>query len=163
MDIKSKAKSCFPYYPQLEGLKKKTLVPKTMILPEIDADFHLFLAWSEFMKAIHDSEYDLPNQLVRSKAGVHFPHIYFASLANVLSFMNALDVGDRAGDIGLQLSTTDDTVYIFPDTIDPQWVICLYSYFRQESNGSILLFLYQSVNDSRWKSCVRLALDCVLS
>lgn len=95
-----------------------------MILPDIDADFDLYLEQTESMKYFLGVLSDPAKKLNRCTANPHFQSIYFPTLANVLRIINALDVGDREGDIGLQLSTTDDTVQIFPNEIDPQWVSC---------------------------------------
>lgn len=103
-------------------IQTQNQVPETMLLPDIDADFHLFLENYDTLK-LSLLLADPVLQLEPFDKIDHFSAIYFNILSDTLRVINYLINGNGAEDIGMQLSTPHDTAFVFPNSINTEWVI----------------------------------------
>lgn len=85
-----------------------------MILPDLDGKLDYFLMDIDFSaEALQNLKDDHPIRIVDDE---HSSGIYFNVLIKILRLINDLDDGEREETIGLQLTTLNDTISIFPHT-----------------------------------------------
>ena len=106
--------------------------PDELVTPELTFDVDAFNKCCTFndnnLLLLTDFE---PNINENNQIEEYFSGVYFDRLTNALRVINEMIEMDQNEMIGFELITSDNTVDIFPNTLDSQWVNAKHSnYFN---------------------------------
>lgn len=98
--------------------------PDDLITPDFNVDVHAFDECCRFI----DSNLPLltdykPNINELNEIENYFSGVYFHCLTEALRILNEMiELSDEDGMVGIELKTSGNTVAVFANTLDPQWV-----------------------------------------
>lgn len=94
------------------------------VLPDLNIDVDLFnkCCWLFEINVPLLTDFP-PNNHELNEIETNFSGIYFDRLTNALQILNEMiDLHDEGETVGMELGTADNSVDIFHDAFDPQWV-----------------------------------------
>lgn len=115
------------YQNQLEKLKDEHVgrKPEDLVTPDLNIDIDAFNVCSAFIDRHLPLLTDYPPNINEvNEIEIYFSGVYFHRLHKALCILNEMvDWRQQDEMIGIELSISDNTVEIFPDTlVDPHWV-----------------------------------------
>lgn len=136
---------------QLEKKKGKLLgwQSRDSVLPDLNIDADLLNECEWFLESNLPLLTDfLSNGDELDEIGTTFSGIFFDRLINAIRILNEMIILHDEEDetVGMELCTADDSVDIFHDEIDAEWVSALFHCNMAKQNMHDNVFLFQTVS-----------------